>query len=241
MEPEKWEEFKKLIEEIEHSPGQKVIEEVDGLKRGLRMVKRNKDELIKVLQVLKQPGITPKLWSLSRRDALHTLMEEVGRLLHNFLSSAFSLVDYMRSHRKHLYLNSEFNQEIEAEIQKRFINDDDHLIAQGLRNYIIHIGFPPVGATLHYADGDKDFNSDFNISIESLLKWDEWSGKQKQALARIGDTVEILLFAERYFKKVESFYLWLWSRQEGIHKKEIDDANQLRERARAIEQEGRKK
>lgn len=241
MEPEKWDKFKKLIEEIEHSPGQKIIEEVDGLKRGLRMVKRNKDELIKVLQVLKQPGIAPKLWSLSRRDELHTLMEEVGRLLHNFLSSAFSLVDYMRSHRKHLYLNSEFNQEIEAEIQKRFINDDDHLIAQGLRNYILHIGFPPVGATLRYADGDKDFNSDFNISIESLLKWDEWSGKQKQALARIGDTVDILLFAERYFTKVESFYLWLWSRQEGIHKKEIDDANQLRERARAIEQEGRKK
>jgi len=241
MEPEKWEEFQKLIKEIENSPGQKIIEEVDRLKRGLRMVKHNKDELIKVAQVLKQPKAVPKLWAVDQRDALHTLMEEVGRLLHNFLSSAFSLVDYMRSHRKHLYLNSEFNQEIEAEIQKRFINDDDHLIAQGLRNYIIHIGFPPVGATLHYADGDKDFNSDFNISIESLLKWNEWSGKQKQALARIGDIIDILLFAERYFTKVESFYLWLWSRQEGIHKKEIDDANQLRERARAIEQEGKKK
>ncbi len=170
MEPEKWEEFKKLIEEIEHSPGQKIIEEVDGLKRGLRMVKRNRDELIKALQLLKQLEVAPKLWSLSRRDSLHALMEEVGRLLHNFLSSAFSLVDYMRIHRKHLYLSSEFNQEIEAEIQKRFINDDDHLIAQGLRNYIMHISFPPVGATLHYVDGDKDFDSNFNISIESLLK-----------------------------------------------------------------------
>ena len=77
MEPEKWEEFKKLIEEIEHSPGQKVIEEVDGLKRGLRMVKRNKDELIKLLQVLKQPRVAPKLWSLSRRDALHTLWKRL--------------------------------------------------------------------------------------------------------------------------------------------------------------------
>ena len=240
MEPEKWEEFQKLIKEIENSLGQKIIEEVDGLKRGLRMVKRNKDELIKVAQVLKQPKAIPKLWAVDQRNVLHTLMEEVGRLLHNFLSSAFSLVDYMRSHRKHLYLNSEFNQEIEAEIQKRFINDDDHLIAQGLRNYIIHVGLPPVGATLHYVAGDKDFNSAFNMSIESLLKWDEWSGNQKQALARIGDTIDIILFAERYFTKVESFYLWLWSRQEEIHKKEIDDANQLRERARAIEQEGRK-
>ncbi|MFC1981005.1 hypothetical protein ACFLVN_02020, partial [Chloroflexota bacterium] len=104
-----------------------------------------------------------------------------------------------------------------------------------------HVGFPPVGATLHYVDGDKDFNSDFNISIESLLKWDKWSDKQKQALARIGDTIDILIFAERYFTKVESFYIWLWSRQEEIHKKEIDDANQLRERVRAIEQEGRRK
>ena len=29
MEPEEWEEFKKLIEEIENSPGQKIIEELD--------------------------------------------------------------------------------------------------------------------------------------------------------------------------------------------------------------------
>ncbi len=69
---------------------------------------------------------------------------------------------------------------------------------------------------------------------------EEWSGNQKQALARIGDAIDILLFVERYFKKVEGFYMWLWSRQEEIHKKEIDDANQLREKARAIEQEGRK-
>ena len=241
MEPEKWEEFQKLIEKIGNSPGQKIIEEVDKLKRGLRMVKHNKDELIKVAQVLKQPKAVPKLWAIDQRDVLHTLMEEVGRLLHNFLSSAFSLVDYMRIHRKHLYLNSEFNQEIKTEIQKRFINDDDHLIAQGLRTYIIHVGFPPVGATLQYVAGEKDYNSTFNMSIESLLKWDKWSGNQKQALAHIGDIIDILLFAERYFTKVESFYLWLWSRQEEIHKKEIDDANQLGERVRAIEQEGRKK
>ncbi len=241
MEPEKWEEFQKLIKEIENSPGQKIIEEVDRLKRGLRMVKRNKDELIKVAQILEEPKAVPKLWAIDRRDALHALMEEVGRLLHNFLSSVFSLVAYMRSHRKHLYLNSEFDQEIKAEIQKRFINDDDHLIAQGLRNYILHVGFPPVGATLHYVAGEKDFNSTFNMSIESLLRWDEWSGKQKQALTRMGNEIDILLFVERYFKKVESFHIWLWTRQEDIHKKEIDDANRIRERARAIEQEGRKK
>ena len=67
METEKWEEFQKLIEEIENSTGQKVIEEVDRLKRGLRMVKRNKDELIKVAQVLKQPMAVPKLWSVNQR------------------------------------------------------------------------------------------------------------------------------------------------------------------------------
>ena len=93
MRPEKWDEFQKLIEEIKNSPGQNIIEEVDRLKRGLRMVKRNKDELVKVVQFLKQPKIALNLWSVSRRDELHVLMEEVGRLLHNYLSSVFSLVD----------------------------------------------------------------------------------------------------------------------------------------------------
>lgn len=241
MKPEKWEEFKKLIEEIENSPGQKIIDEVDRLKRGLRMVKRNKDELIKLLQVLKHPKVVPKLWSIDQRDTLHALMEEVGRLLYNFLSSVFSLIDYMRSHRKHLYLNSEFDQEIEAEIQKRFIDDDDHIIAQGLRNFILHVGFPPVGATLRYVAGEEDYTSTFNMSIESLLEWREWSGKQKQALAHMGNGIDIFSFVERYFEKLESFYIWLWSRQEEIHKKEIDDVNQLRKRARAIEQKSRKK
>jgi hypothetical protein len=53
-------------------------------------------------------------------------------------------------------------------------------------------------------------------------------------LNKIGKSIDIRQFVERYFSKIESFYEWLWRRQSEIHAKEIEATNQLILRARAL-------
>jgi hypothetical protein len=51
-------------------------------------------------------------------------------------------------------------------------------------------------------------------------------------LEAMKDDVDVQEFAERYYRKVEVFYSWLWKRQSEIHAKELREAEELRLRAK---------
>lgn len=239
MNPEEFKEFMKLINEIQNSPGQLVVEEVDRMKRALRLVLGNKEQVVRLIQILQRPDVAHELSIETNRDASHHAMDEIARTLHNFLASAYSLVDYMRHHRSRLYKGLDFEGEIDREITNRFKQDNHHIIAQGLRNYVLHFRIAPIQTTFTLTPsgkevGDFDLKSSYELPVELLLQSNEWTTEQKKALARIGEKLDILSFVEAYFSKVESFYQWLWERQASFHADDIEATNQLRDRARAI-------
>ena len=108
---------------------------------------RNKDELVTAIQRLTSEDAIAKTWPMNRRAELHFATEEVLRRLHNFLAAAFGLVDHMRVHKRR-YLGTDFDAEIQREINTRFASDDDHLIAQNLRVIALHYRTLPVHAGL---------------------------------------------------------------------------------------------
>lgn len=237
MKPEHIEEFRQLIEQIETSPGEIILNEISLIQYSLRLVARNRDELVRVLSALESPKAIPLIWDVKKRNELQAGMEEVARTLHNFLSSAFSLVDHARNHTRRLYQGTEFAKEIQAEIDSRFIKDPDHNIADDLRNYVLHVRFPPVTANLHVEGQNSEPESTFQLSVAEMLKWDGWNATSRKALSGMGEGLVLLPFVNRYFEKIESFYKWLWNRQSELHEKEIEATNKLRARAKAIDDE----
>jgi len=228
-----------LMEEIQNSPGQDVLGEIQRMQRSLNLVFGNKSSLVRVLERLQSPDVSEELAQEARRDDSNRAMDEVARLLHNFLTSAYSLVDHMRHHRSRLYVGTEFEQRIKQEIASRFTNDDHHIITQGLRNYVLHFGIAPIQTHFTFKPtgrvvGEGNITSNYSLPIEVLLHCEEWKAHQRDALSRIGERLEILAFVETYFAKVESFYQWLWENQAVIHAEEIESSNKLRDRARTM-------
>jgi len=132
------EELSLLIEEIRSSKGQQVMDEVARLQASVRLVGRNKVELIRALEVLKQDDLILQLHAETNRPILTGVIEDIGRLSANFLASAFSLVDHARRQRLSLDDNPEFDEEIEEQIERRFAKDDDHNIANGLYKGVLN-------------------------------------------------------------------------------------------------------
>jgi len=91
-----------LIKAIQASSGQTVLNEIEGVQRSFGVVKRNYDELINAILAFQDEKEIPRLWPQQSRDVRHEAMDVVVTRLQNFLAAAFSLVDHVRRHRKHL-------------------------------------------------------------------------------------------------------------------------------------------
>jgi hypothetical protein len=232
------EELSLLIEEIRSSKGQQVMDEVARLQASVRLVGRNKVELIRALEVLKQDDLILQLYAETNRPILTGVIEDVGRLLANFLASAFSLVDHARRQRLSPDDDDpEFDEEIHEQIERRFSKDDAHNVANGLRNYLLHRGILPITADLKVIRGAEIRSDGFKLSTNELLKWDRWTTKERTILARMGKTIDVGELATRYFSKVERFYIWLWGRQFEIYATEIMITNALQAKAQSIDQQ----
>jgi len=223
-----------LMKQIQGSPGFAVMEEVDRLKRGLRAVKRNRDELVTVLKALEQPGAAVKIRGVQRRKELQFALEEIARLLHNFLSSASAVLDYAEAQRKRLYRSSPFGQEITAEITQRFKCDDDYLVAEKLRNFVMHHDVAPVSWKMSWQAGEPEMQNAFQLPTAEVARWLQRNDPAQDALKRMGKSINVLSFVDRYFGKVESFHVWLWQRQSEFHREELANTARLQEQARAM-------
>jgi len=228
-----------LIKAIQASSGQTVLNEIEGVQRSFGVVKRNYDELINAILAFQNEKEIPRLWPQQSRDVRHEAMDVVVTRLQNFLAAAFSLVDHVRRHRKHLYSGEVFevfNEGNAAQLQSLILGRPEHWIAQGLRIYTLHVGLPPISFVLQGRGGEL-VGSKFQLSKDDLLKWDGWSSQARRSIEGGDHGITLEEFIKVYFNQLSEFYAWLWRSQSAVHSEEIEAANILRDEARALHED----
>lgn len=90
------ERVEKLNETISRSRGWRLRRELSGVARGYRVFLGNDRELRQFLDAHAQPDAALALWDDSNREGFERFLDEVDRLLHNYLASAASLRDHTR-------------------------------------------------------------------------------------------------------------------------------------------------
>jgi hypothetical protein len=224
-------ELRRLTQEFKNSPGFKVHTDINNAKRSLRIVSRNKDELLQSIATVKRQAVATPAMNLNDSPSLLLALEELARRLENFVSSVYDLVDYARRYSRRMYEKTEFAKEIQSEIDKRFIFEPDYKLAQGLRSASSHVD--SLQPSLNPApNGEKGQDAPYKVHVKQLLAWDEWNDNQRKMLESMKDDVDLQEFSERYFAGLEEFYAWLWKRQGEIHSEELRKAEELRLRAK---------
>jgi hypothetical protein len=226
--------FKNYMDRIRHAPEQRILQEIDYLRWSFGIFHRNNNQLINLLMSLEDKPESIALWDVNKKIDLNLVFEEIGRLLFNYLASAFMLIDHTRRYIEQTYESDKytnFNKEYEIEKTQRFVNNVNHQIAQGLRNYMQHRKLPSVGSVITYTPS-MGLKKAFTVSPTSLLEWDGWSKIAREKLESSGDTFQLRDFVQQYFQQVESFHKWLWSKQVELHQEDVDRLNQLIREAR---------
>ena len=174
-----------------------------------------------------------QLWSADNRGELEKVWEEAGRLLHNYLASAYTLMEHTRRHNERLYADSPFEHEYEKEKEDQLTNCPVVRFVTDLRVYNQHHRLPLVGGELS-VDVDKlpesrVIRSRVCLDVKDLLaRHRKWSRHSREYLASAGNWLPVDELAEEYMRVISPFYSWLRSREREIHK------NALRRHKRRI-------
>lgn len=175
----------------------------------------NAVELIDAMHRVKDPGEGMNLMMEKNRDAGRQTHRELNRHVHNFVSSALTLVEHTRVFMRTYYAGTALITAYENKVVQIFAQSPVAQFVQGLRNYMLHKGLPNSNMFVKFEsnpdaqDGGGTIESGVIFDIRSLLEWEGWKPVARRYLENSGQHLDLLLFAQEYFALVKEFHGWL--------------------------------
>ena len=179
-----------LVYKLRESDEFDLFKQIKDHEGSIRIFKDNYQELIETLDFHNNPVNDQTIWKNPRqRDKIHwTLI----RRIHNFLSSAISLVDHTRIHKNKINWNVTFNKAYQDKIDKEFKSWPVHNFIKDLRHFILHYKVPLIYSHRHFEKKEK-LNREHKLTpittvrfkIKDILDFD-WDKKSREYLEKQG-------------------------------------------------------
>jgi hypothetical protein len=203
-----YEQAAKIFERIRSSEGVRVFWKIEALRAIYFVFVGNYVELLNSVKRFEQPG-SSRLWDLKESESMRNFQRNHMRLLHNFLSAAFTLVDHTRNLVNELYEGQPFRAEYQQKVQDDFIAWDTAVFMKGLRNWMLHRGLVPVRMQARLNGGGESFTYFILLGLEQLKSWGGWEPQAKEYLSGASSDLRLRDVIESYYIRVEWFYQWL--------------------------------
>lgn len=198
---------------IEALPGTRLKQDLDALNRCSYIIGENGKELA--------AHVGRFLTSQQHVNNLpDQYVNELVRLLHNYLASVTSLIDAQRVVMRHRWpsekkgVYSEFETKDYDERRRSTFETGESEFMVKLRNYCTHysVPLPSLGTAVSWQDGGPVLQvNTLQLDRELLLRWDGWGGPGRAYLERQAVHFDLAPIIERYMKSVRKFYEWFWN------------------------------
>jgi uncharacterized membrane protein len=104
-----YQERDEVVEKLRSLEGWQLGEKIDKHEISLSIFHGNFEDLMNQIQIFKEPA-SLILHDVRNSNELHKFFKQVTRLFHNYLASAFTLVDHTRNLVTDLYCGEEFSE-----------------------------------------------------------------------------------------------------------------------------------
>ena len=149
------------------------------------------------------------IWDVKKRNELQTFLREISRLLHNYLSSTFSLIRHTSKLCNDLRCN-ELRKEYDKKVSD-FNSNDCVFFIKDLRNFVQHVGLPPPTASISPVHHNVGFRSRILLSKQRLLSWKGWKAGSKR-YSRASQDIDLKVVINQYQSLLNQFYMWFYQR-----------------------------
>jgi hypothetical protein len=223
------EELIAMRQRLRELPGWSVRSEMLSLDRSLRVFTGNARELSQILGEQQEPANAFHLWALQNHEGFERFLDEVDRLLHNFVAGAMSLKEHATRLRRKL-LSEDSADELAAEYQDRvdrdFTNSPLAQFVQQVRNFTTHRRLPVTTGELSMEIPSETVESRVILHASDLLKWPKWNPLAKRYIETAGDEIAIADVVTEYTAVVVSFHGWFREALAIRHRKDLDALKQ---------------
>ena len=137
--------------------------------------------------------------------------KNLNRYIFNFLASTTALIDSCRNTMK-FYKETDLYKTYEDDVKKLFARNKEAIFIKDLRNYMMHfkIIFPCLSD-----------NNQVSFEVYQLNEFKGWTSLSKKFIQEQGKFVTIIPLIENYFKRLEPFYMEIYSKIREYHQEEI--------------------
>lgn len=226
-------EYMRLWEERDASEGKRVLVRSRSLENSLNIFRGNHAELKGFLDHVASPEVMVHMFNQEHSYRAEYALREAARLLHNYVASAFSLVDATRRFVKKHYAGTALMEGYKERVRTDFAEAPLHLFLQHLRNLTLHHRVPPMKVSTRFRmrdDGGQDFESGFWLDLDELRKRGDWTGKAREYLDSLGEEAKLDDIVDAYAPVVAGFHRWLKQRIREEHADAIGETLDLERR-----------
>jgi hypothetical protein len=198
---------------LETLPGARLKEDLEALSRCSYTFGQNAQELAN--HVKKFLGSA----TLHARELSDDYVNELVRLLHNYLASVTSLIDAQRVVMRHRWPATTKDERSEFEttdytkkLAATFATGEAEFM-QKLRNYCTHysIPVPGLGTSMSWEQGGPTIRvNTLRLDRDGLLRWDNWGAVAKPYLQQQPQQFDFAPIIERYMASAKVFFQWFW-------------------------------
>lgn len=216
---------------LESLPGFRLKSDLEALNRCSYTFSRNAEELTNhVDRFLHTPSTTA-------RELSDSYVNELVRLLHNYLTSVTSLIDAQRVVMRHRWpsekkgVYSDFETNAYASKLRETFETGEAEFMQKLRNYCTHysIPVPGLGTSMSWRAGSPVvMTNTLRLDRDDLLRWDEWRAAATAYLRAQPARFDFAPIISRYMSGARKFFQWFW---EQVHELSADIVNELNDKA----------
>jgi len=221
-------EFGMRFDILDQSEEMEIYRNIQALQASFRVFSGNFDELVRGLEHLKDSRSSLAMYNDDHRDNIESLLDQSSRFFHNFLASAFSLIEHTRKIVNRLYAEEAFKDEYQKKLEQDVISQPIHSFVKELRNYTQHYTLPILALQITFLEGYEDLDFSVQMDVEALKQWDNWKGS-KSYLDTLGDSFCIQTVANEYFVLIQNFYVWLTQRQLSVHQADFERLQQMQQ------------
>jgi hypothetical protein len=218
---------------LEALPGFRLKEDLEALNRCSYTFGRNAQELAEhVGRFLASP-------TQNAQELTDDYVNELVRLLQNYLTSVTSLIDAQRVVMRHRWPTAanerpEFETTDYAEQLRTTFETGEAEFMQNLRNYCTHysIPVPGLGTTMSRVQGAPVTRvNTLQLDRDALLRWDGWRSAATAYLQNQPSRFDLAPIIERYQSSARAFFQWFW---EEVNKRSTEQINELNMKATEV-------
>lgn len=213
--------FIELLDKRKALKGTQIFGFLNHLATSLYIVNRNHKELSNAILVYEKDV---SIWDVKNRVKLDAFMREFSRLLHNYLTSVYSLIQHTINLRKKLG-NSELSKEYSERLKSLHRSGCVKFVIN-LRQYSQHFNLPFVSAQISLKREREEDSTTIKQQIllekNELLKWKSWgSASRKYISSRKEIDMKPILIEYQTLNK--EFYRWYFLKIKTLYSKELQE------------------